>query len=86
MNDISIYDLNQYFFTRDGVNKATNDINKAAIKADRIIQKRKPVKRQKTEKWFNQECKTIRRDMRKIANEKHRQPNNPALRIRYNEI
>ncbi len=62
MNDISIHDQNQYVPTRDGVNKATDDINmifhKAAIKAD-IKQKRKPVKRQNIEKWF--ECKTIRK-------------------------
>ena len=31
-------------------------------------------------------CKTVRKDLRTEANEKHRQPNNPALRIRYNEI
>ena len=89
MNDISIYDQKQYISTRDGVNKAT-DINmifhKAAIKADLMKQKQKPVKRQNTEKWFDQECKTIRKDLKKIANEKHRQPNNAALHIRYNEI
>ena len=47
MNDISIYDQNQYVSTRDGANKATNDINvifhKAAIKADLIKQIQKPV-------------------------------------------
>ena len=45
--------------TRDGVNKVTDDINiifhKAAIKADLIKQKQKPVKGQNTEKRFDQE-------------------------------
>ena len=80
MDDISIYDLKQYVSTRDGVNKATDDINmifhKASIKDDLIKQKQKPVKRQNAEKWLDQQCKTIRKDLRKIANEKHRQPNN----------
>ena len=90
MNDISKYDQNQYAPTRDSVNKAIDNINmifhKAAIKADLIKHKRKPIKGQNTEKWFDQECKTIRKDLRKIANEKHRQPKNPALRTRYNDI
>ncbi len=71
INDISIYDQNQYVPTRDGANKATDDINifhKAAIKAD-IKQKWKPVKRQNADKWFGQECKTIRKALRKTANE-----------------
>jgi len=90
MNDISIYDQTQYVPTKNGVNKATDDINtifhKAAIRADLIKQKHKPIRRQNVEKWFDKECKTIRKDLRNIANEKHRQPNNPALRIRYNDI
>ena len=71
--DISIYDQNQYVSTRNGVNKATDDFNmifhKAAIKADLIKQKQKPVKRQNTKKWFDQECKTIRKELRVITNE-----------------
>ena len=55
--------------------KATDDINmifhKAAITAELIKQKRKPVKRQNAEKWFDQEYKTIRKDLRKITIEKH---------------
>ena len=48
------------------INKATNMIfHKAAIKADLIKQKRKPVKRQNADKWFDQECKTIRKDLEK---------------------
>ena len=90
MNHMSLFDQNQYAPTKDGVNMAIDYINmifqKAAIKADLIKQKRKPVKRQNADKWFDQECKTIRKDLRKIANEKHRQPNNPALRIRYNDV
>lgn len=60
---------------------------KAAIKADLI--KQKPVKRQNADKWFDQECETIRKEngnLRKMANEKHRQPNNPVFRISYNDI
>ena len=90
MNDMSIHDQKQYVSTRGDVNKATDEINmifhKAAVKADLMKQKRKPVKRQNTEKWFDQECKTIRKDLRKIANEKHCHPNSPALRTRYSEI
>lgn len=36
MKDISVYDQNEYVHTRDGIKKATDDINifnKAAIKA-----------------------------------------------------
>ena len=88
MSDISKYDQNQYAPTRDGVNKAIDNVNiifhKAAIKTDLINWK--PIQRQNTQKWFDQECKTIRKDLRKIANEKHCQPRNPALRTRYNDI
>ncbi len=55
---------------RNGVNKATDDINMIFHKA---------LKRQ------NAACKTIRKDLRKIGNEKHSQPNNSALCIRYKE-
>ena len=60
--------------------------HKAAIKADLIKHKRKPIKKLNTEKWFDQVCKTIRKDLRTIANEKHCQPKNPALHTRYNNI
>ena len=40
--------------------------HKAAIKADII--KQKPVKRQNADKWFDHERKTIRKDLRKVAN------------------
>ena len=83
-------DQNQYVSTRNGINKATDDVNmifhKEAIKAGLMKQKRKPVKRQNPDKWFDQECKTIRKELRKITNEKHCQANNPALRIRHNEM
>ena len=49
--------------TRYGVYKATDDINifhEAVIKADLIKQKR-----QHADKWFDQECKTIRKDLKK---------------------
>ena len=90
MSDISVYHQKQFASSRDGVNRATNDIiaifHKAAIKADLIKHKRKPVKRQNREKWFDQDCKNIRKDLRKLANEKHRQPNNLDLRTRYYEM
>lgn len=90
MNDISIIDQNQHVPTRDGVNKAIDDINmifhKAAIRAELITPKRKPVKRQSADKWCDQEHKTIRKDLRNLANEKHHQPNNPALRISYTDM
>lgn len=48
--------------TKDGVNKATADINiifhKAAIKANCIKPKQKLFKRQKTGKWFNMNVKS----------------------------
>ena len=66
---------NQYVSTRDCVKKIIDDINmifhKASIKADLIIQKRKPDNRQDADKWFDQKCKTIRKDLRKITNEKN---------------
>ena len=52
MNGISIYDQNQYVSTRDGVNKATDDINMIfhkEMKADLIKQTRMPVKRQNSQ-------------------------------------
>lgn len=46
--------------------------------------KSKPSKRQKTGKWFNHDCKTIRKDLRKMDIKKPH-PNNPALRVSYSE-
>lgn len=45
--------------------------HKAAIKADLIKQKWKAVERQNADKWFDQECRTVRKALRKIANEKY---------------
>ena len=83
MNDMSLFDQNQYVPTKDGVNMAIDYINmifhKAAIKADLIKQKQKPVKRQNADKWFDQESKTIRKDLRRIANEKTSATKQPSL-------
>ena len=78
MNDISMYDKNQDAPTRDSVNKAIDDIN--------ILFHKESTERHNADKWFNQELDTIRKYLRKISNEKHHQPNNPALSFRYKDI
>ena len=68
MNDISIYDQNQYVPNRDGVNKSTDYINSIfhrEVNIAELINQQKPDKRQNTEKWFERECKMIRKDLRK---------------------
>ena len=37
------------------------------------------------DKWFDEECKNLRKKLRKLSNQKHRNPENLSLRINYGE-
>ena len=35
------------------------------------------------ERWFDSDCKIIRKTLRKVSNQKHRNPDSQELRLRY---
>ena len=47
---------------------------------------RKRIKSSSNKKWFDWECRLKRHELRKLANQKHRDPLNPILRENYHVI
>jgi hypothetical protein len=37
------------------------------------------------DKWFDEECKNLRKKLRSLSNQKHRDPENLSLRLHYSE-
>jgi hypothetical protein len=37
------------------------------------------------DKWFDEECKNLRKKIRSISNQKHRDPENLSLRLHYSD-
>ena len=46
----------------------------------KIKRSRKRIKKTSNKKWFDHECRTKRHELRKLSNQKHRDPLNPELR------
>ena len=81
--------LNYYPHNTEGVNLAVEHINHtfdylAEMSALQTHKKRTNMKK-KDEKWFDLDCKIIRKKLRKLSNQKHRQPNSADLHLRYHE-
>ncbi len=76
-----IYPKNQF-----GINQEVQDLNnilyKTAQKSNLTTVKPKK-KRLETDKWFDLDCKALRKNLRNVSNQKHRQPDNPDLRLHY---
>ncbi len=70
-----IYPKNQF-----GINQEVQDLNnilyKTAQKSNLTTVKPKK-KRLETDKWFDLDCKALRKNLRNLSNQKHRQPDNP---------
>ena len=43
----------------------------------------KPKNKIHKEQWFDKECDMMRKNIRQLSNQKHRQPNNPEIRENY---
>ena len=73
---------------KEGVNLATKHITNifhyVAQQSSLPLQKPNPKKR-KQEKWFDSECKSMRKKLRQLSNQKHRDPDNQDLRIQYGD-
>jgi len=87
-NQINTFITKKFETTKDGVNSATNEINnifnKAAQKSELKKKGKKYTKNTpKDEKWFDSDCKTLRKQLRKLSNLKHKEPNNTDLRTEY---
>ena len=46
---------------------------------------KKKKKRPHKEKWYDEECEIIRKQLRKLSNQKHREPQKAELRQKYHE-
>ena len=49
-------------------------------------QKHKRIKSSSNKKWFNRECRFKRHELRKLSNQKHRDPLNSTLRKEYHAV
>ena len=87
MNSIQFFNNSQYQNNKDGVNSATQNINcifqKAALKANLRKPKKCNIRSKNlnvSDKWFDNECKTIRKHLNQMSNENDKQQNNQELR------
>ena len=80
-------------------NELTTNVNTSLEKVEHILiatakrcLKIKPVKRHKrvqsssNKKWFDTECRFKRHELRKLADQKHRDPLNATLRVEYHAV
>ena len=52
----------------------------------KITKKHKRIKSSSNKKWFNRECRFKRHELRKLSNQKHRDPLNSILREEYHAV
>ena len=82
---------NTYPYNKEGVNYAVESLNNifnhtASISCLKTTN-RTHKNSQENEKWFDRDCKAIRKNVRLLSNQKHRRPNDPGLRLNYfNEL
>ena len=73
----------------EGVNLAVENLNSifdlSASLSNLKISNRKPKKINNNDKWFDEECKNLRKKLRNLSNQKHRDPENLSLRLHYGE-
>lgn len=71
------------------------DINSALGKVENILitaaknalrKKHKKIKSSSNKKWFDKECRLKKHDLRKLSNQKHRDPLKANLRERYHTV
>ncbi|KAL2076716.1 hypothetical protein ACEWY4_027687 [Coilia grayii] len=65
------------------VYQVTELYHKIAIKANLLKGNPKPRSKPNKEKWFDKECELMRKNLRQLSNQKHRQPYNPEIRENY---
>uniref|UniRef100_A0A9J8AFQ2 ribonuclease H n=1 Tax=Cyprinus carpio carpio TaxID=630221 RepID=A0A9J8AFQ2_CYPCA len=82
------FQIQEYPKNQFGINQAVKDINyifyKTAQRSDMTIIKPKK-KNLDTDRWFDSDCKALRKNLRNLSNQKHRQPENQELRLHYCE-
>ncbi len=76
-----------YPHSNDGLNQAVGDINdifdQTASLSNLNKSKHRGSNKSTDEKWFDSGCRCLRKALRKLSNEQHRQPDNYELRLRY---
>ncbi len=80
------FQIQEYPKNQFGINQAVKDINyifyKTAQRSYMAILKPK-TKKLDTDRWFDSECKALRKNLRSLSNQKHHQPENQDLRLLY---
>ena len=80
---------NTFHCNSEGVNLAVENLNSifdlSASLSNLKISNRKPKKMNNNDKWFDEECKNLRKKLRNLSNQKHRDPENLSLRLHYGE-
>ena len=76
---------NDYSNDKESINEFQNIILEASKKSlkIKIIKYRHKINNVANKKWFDKECRIKRHQLRKVANQKHRDPNNNEIRISY---
>ena len=73
----------------ESVNKAVESLNKifesTASLANLKVSNRKARKNVENDKWYDNDCKNLRKKLRQLSNQKHRDPENQNTRIHYGE-
>ena len=72
---------------KESVDSAVETINNifdlTASLANLKIQNRRARKNNENDKWYDNDCKNLRKELRKLSNQKHRDPDNENTRLQY---
>jgi hypothetical protein len=74
--------------SKEGINLAVQNINyifRQTAKEAQLKLIKKQTKKITDDNWFDADCKIIRKKLRTLSNQKHRDPNNGELRLQYCE-
>ena len=80
---------NDYSNTKENMNQCVNDFQDIIFEACKKSIKIKKIKHRRlsnnvaNKKWFDKECRIKRHHLRKLANQKHKDPNNVEIRHAY---
>ena len=80
---------NMFYYNSDGVNLVVENLNSifdlSASLSNLKMSNRQPKKINSNGKWFDEECKNLRKELRNLSNQKHSDPENLSLRLHYGE-
>ena len=86
---LKLFEQTDFASDSEGVELATkqftNLLNEIALRSSKLNCGKKPSRNKSSKKWFDNDCKLLRRYLKILSNKKHREPFNKELREEYHK-